>query len=538
LISPATTDLLERRAINVVEEMAIAAGLPVPPVYVLRDEQGINAFAAGWSPDDAVVGITQGALEGLSREQLQGVVAHEFSHVLNRDCALNMKLLGVLNGIVVISLIGRVLFRLGGSTGGGRRNKGLPQIMIVGGVIWLFGSVGVLVARLIQAAVAKQREFLADASAVQFTRNPEGIAGALATIGAQGSALESAHAAEAGHMLIGEAGKMSFLGAFDSHPPLDVRIKRIIPQWNGDFSTLATPPGMVERTLEEGSERKAHAAARSVPSGLQQAVAIGSAALQAASVSAPLVHSAANLLANIPGPLRTAAADPFSARALILAWVMDDQNEERMTQFALLGGDPALAAETERLLRQLPSLDPLAVLPLFDLAVGTLAGLSPKQASDFFSILQTLQAQLSHDAYQSYCLSAVALRHLQREKQKRPARPILIKDAIEVVLGVLAIQGQNNAEDAQKAFAAGVSKMGDRAQSLRLRRPQDLSVQGLKEAFETLFFLPHATRAEILNVAEAIAGYDGVVRLREAELLRAMASCLNLATKPAFASAA
>ncbi len=251
LITGGTPDPLERRAVNVVEEMAIAAGLPVPPLYVLRQEKGINAFAAGWSPDDAVIGITSGALESLTRDQLQGVVAHEFSHILNRDCALNMRLIGVLHGILVLSLIGRFLMHLGmGSKHRSTRKEDSGiHFLVVGAAIWIFGSIGVLVARFIQSAVSQQREYLADASAVQFTRNPLGIGGALATIGSQSSTLTTPRGGETSHMMIGEPGSSSFLGVLASHPPLFDRIQRILPSWQGDFDEIATPPGTVRKQL-------------------------------------------------------------------------------------------------------------------------------------------------------------------------------------------------------------------------------------------------------------------------------------------------
>ena len=388
LVHPGTTDLLERRVINVVEEMAIAAGLPVPPVYLMAGETGINAFAAGWSPNDAVIGVTRGTLEGLSRDQLQGVIAHEFSHILNRDCALNMRLMGVLHGIVVISIIGRILIQMG--TGSRHRttskSDGAIQFAVVGAAIWLFGSLGVLLARIIQSAVSRQREFLADASAVQFTRNPEGIGGALATIGSQSSVLSTPRGGETSHMLIGEPSQTSFFG-LASHPPLFERIKRVLPQWDGEFATIATPPGSVIKALQSSSKETpndeisgeevvqdlltggvptmgggipgAGGMAEAVVGGLILEGAGGQpASPQTAATSpsqAPPLTRAAQLLSSIPQPLRAAAAEPFAARALIFAWLLDEDPSARATQLAILGGDPALTDETERLHTFLPS---------------------------------------------------------------------------------------------------------------------------------------------------------------------------------------
>ena len=234
-VYPNTTDPVERRLLNVVEEMALASGVPVPPVFLLSEEQGINAFAAGYSPSDAVVGVTRGCAQQLTRDQLQGVVAHEFSHILNGDMRLNMRLIGVLHGILLMGLVGRELLRLVGHSGGGRsrRNDGAAPLLLIGLAFMVIGFLGLFIGNLIKAAASRQREFLADASAVQFTRNPEGIAGALKRIGAAvfGSKLASPRAAEASHMYFAEG--ISTL--FASHPPLHERISRIDPQWDGKF---------------------------------------------------------------------------------------------------------------------------------------------------------------------------------------------------------------------------------------------------------------------------------------------------------------
>ncbi len=552
LVTAQSPDLLERRLVNIVEEMAIAAGLPVPPVYVMRSELGINAFAAGWSPDDAVIGVTRGALEALKRDQLQGVIAHEFSHILNRDCALNMRLMGVLHGIVVISIIGRIVMHLGSGSQhrSTRRNDGAVQFFIVGLAIWLLGSFGVFIARIIQAAVSRQREYLADASAVQFTRNPDGIAGALATIGSQSSALVSPHGSEASHMLIGEPSARNFLGALASHPPLFDRISRILPRWNGDFSALATPPGSVRRALEgraRGAEDQEDDIAQEIPFGGSFGIGepkegmVGALLLDRVSPAqnqSPLVEQARGVLSRVPAGLRDAAQDPYSARALILAWVLDQEPEDRTAQMALVGRDDALAQETERLSGHLPELDPVAILPLFDIAVGTLFVLSDRQKTEFFSLLSAVSAQLSKRSYRAYCLAALALRHLNKGTQAERKTPVLIKDAIETVLGILAVEGQDTIEQARGAFSSGVGSLGKRGKNLKMPDPKDLDVDALDAALSTLLRLPTVTRAELLEAAETIAAHDGTVRPSEAELLRAMATCLSVAAAPAFASAA
>ncbi|MCC6883094.1 MAG: M48 family metallopeptidase, partial [Verrucomicrobiales bacterium] len=237
-----TGDFHEKRLLNVVEEMAIASGVPVPEVYVLNEESAINAFAAGFTPSDAVIGVTRGTLKRLSREELQGVIAHEFSHILNGDMRLNLRLIGLIFGILVITFVGRLLLRgayYGGSAGR-REGNGKVPIFAVGLALMAVGYLGYLCGQLIKAAVSRQREFLADASAVQFTRNPDGIAGALKKIGglAMGSSLRTPMAEEASHLFFGSA----VTSAFATHPPLEERIRRIDPTWNGQFTAATALP--------------------------------------------------------------------------------------------------------------------------------------------------------------------------------------------------------------------------------------------------------------------------------------------------------
>ncbi len=247
LIPGDTHDLKERRLLNVVEEMAIASGVPVPPVYVLPDEAGINAFAAGHTTGDAVVAVSQGSLEFLSRDELQGVVAHEFSHILNGDMKLDIRLMGLIFGILALSVIGRVLLEVASRSrsSSSKDDKGLGGLAIMGVGLWLLGLGGAFFGRLIQAAISRQREFLADASAVQFTRNPDGIGGALKKIGglAEGSTIKDGHAGEACHMFFADAFR-GFSGLLATHPPLASRILRLDPQFDGTYPVVKSHVGL------------------------------------------------------------------------------------------------------------------------------------------------------------------------------------------------------------------------------------------------------------------------------------------------------
>jgi len=268
-------DPLKRRLLNVVEEMALAANLPVPPVYLLP-ERGINAFAAGYSPADAVIGVTQGCIEQLNRDELQGVIAHEFSHILNGDMRMNIRLIAILNGILFIGHIGYYLLRAGRGSRIGissrNRNEGTAGIMLLGVGLVIIGYLGSFFGNLIKAAVSRQREYLADASAVQFSRNPRGIAGALKRIGGYESSSRIRHgnADEMSHLFFGEA-ISRWAAIFATHPPLDKRIRRVDPSWNGRFAT-PVPIQHVSpaQAAEQPQERQRRAMLAMIPMLLSQ----------------------------------------------------------------------------------------------------------------------------------------------------------------------------------------------------------------------------------------------------------------------------
>ena len=248
-------DPLQRRLVNVVEEMALAAGVPVPEIYILEQEAGINAFAAGVTPADAAITVTRGALERLDRAELQGVIAHEFSHILNGDMRLNQQLIGLSFGILVLSLVGRWLLRSARFARRGR-NSGQGAALAIGLALMVIGAIGVLCSRLIKAAVSRQRERLADASAVQFTREPEGLAGALKKIAGYGARITSVDTEEVAHMLF-ERSSSSFSGWFATHPPLLERIRALEP--NFDPRDLPAP---TRRAAGDRCRRRAATAAR------------------------------------------------------------------------------------------------------------------------------------------------------------------------------------------------------------------------------------------------------------------------------------
>ncbi|HWN96327.1 MAG TPA: M48 family metallopeptidase, partial [Methylomirabilota bacterium] len=300
---------------NVVEEMAIASGTPMPDLYVLEDEPAINAFAAGHSVSNAAIGVTRGCISRLNRDELQGVIAHEFSHILNGDMRMNIRLIGVLHGILCLYLIGRILLRV---RSGSSRKKGGNPLPLLGLLLIVIGGLGILFGRLIQAAVSRQREFLADASAVQFTRNPAGIAGALKKIGASayGAKLEASQASAASPLFFGNALAEAWFGSMATHPPLGERIRRIDPAFDGNFPEIqeAGIPRQVSSIAPPPLVMSAAALAQ-----LQGAAAVPAAQLTQRVGETVHVQYATDLLQALPAELRAATADSFSATALMFA---------------------------------------------------------------------------------------------------------------------------------------------------------------------------------------------------------------------------
>ncbi|MFM7741657.1 MAG: M48 family metallopeptidase, partial [Planctomycetota bacterium] len=361
-LAPDSSDLTERRLLNIVEEMALASGVAVPPVYVLDRELGINAFAAGHTIDDCVIGVNRGTLEQLNRDELQGVIAHEFSHILNGDMRMSLRMIGLLHGILVIALVGYQLIRVIGnsssrSSSDDRKDNGgaAAALFVVGAGLVVIGGIGLFFSKLIKASISRQREYLADASAVQFTRNPEGIAGALKMIGAaqQSSRVQSENAETISHMFFANMFGSRFGGLFSTHPPLIPRIQRVDRQFQGDFNeylkSRSTASVLDDRREEKKEQRRSPLEKFGFPGmgmpgmNLPGSAAAGGMLNPAVLVSAvgeptdeDVVYSRV-LVGKIPNALQTAIRDVFLARCVVFAWLLDEQAEIREQQLAIIG---------------------------------------------------------------------------------------------------------------------------------------------------------------------------------------------------------
>ena len=547
LVPADTRDPRLRRLLNVVEEMAIASGVPAPPVYVLPGEPGINAFAAGHAPGDAVVTVSEGCLDYLTRDELQGVVAHEFSHILNGDMRLNLRLLGLIYGIIVLSVVGRVLLNAAGSgRSSSQRDGGGRQGLFAFGLgLWLLGLAGAFFGRLIQAAVSRQREYLADASAVQFTRNPDGIGGALKKIGGleAGSTVRDPHAGEVSHMFFAEALRGGLAGLFATHPPLDDRIRRIDPQFDGKYPAvrpLAEPPEE-PRGAQPGRPRF-------MPSGLGRTVipvlglAGEDAAAHVARVRPPGVAYAGGLHADIPEPLLAAAREPFGARALVYCLLLDPKPPVRQAQLGLLEreADPRDYALTRRLADAVAALPDEARLPLLDLTLPALRQMSPRQHNAFRAQVEALIAADQQLGLFEYALRCVLARHLDADFNRarpgaRPLPPAQLAAEAAVVLSLLAWEGQPEEGAARAAFDAGMRALG--AGGTLLPRGQ-CGLPAFDAALLRLAQTPPEVKRRLVGACAACVLRDGRVTVREGELLRAVSAVLGCPMPPLLAGEA
>jgi len=541
LVDPHTAKGDERVLLNVVEEMAIASGSPVPEVYLLDNEQGVNAFAAGFSPDDAAIGVTRGALDAFSRDELQGVIAHEFAHVLNGDMRMNIRLMGVLFGILVLAVAGqglmRVMFFSGGSRGRGRGGGPAIAIFIFGVALMIIGYIGVLFGRLIQAAVSRQREYLADASAVQFTRNPDGIANALRRIGGTaGSRVENPESQETAHLFFANALKKGFGGGLATHPPLPARIAAIKPDWDGEW--LA---GQARLAV---SERGGQAAgAPPPPSGKPPRrfaaqpqdfiTAVGT-------IGAAQLAYAGQMRHQIPDTLEQAIHEPLNARAVVFALLLDRKPELRERQLKTLEEDAgeALAHAIRAHASAVDALGAQARLPLLELCVPALQRLDAAHRKAFLRRVRRIA--LSDQEVTSFEL--LLMRLLDKRLKQRPggradsggliSSKDKLREPLSHVLSYLTWIGAAEAAAARESFAQAIAPAQTIRSWARFLEAGELDIDKLEAGLDVLGHTPYRVRKEVLETCARLVVSDGQVDREEAETLRAIAIAINCPMPP------
>lgn len=548
LITAETGDPLRRRLYNVVEEMAIASGIPMPEVYVLEREAGINAFAAGFTTGDAAVTVTRGALETLSRDELQGVIGHEFSHILNGDMRLNTRLMGFLFGILVIGLIGRAVLnsaRYGTIRSDNSRRDGAGAIYLAGLALFLIGYIGVFFGQLIKAAVSRQREFLADASAVQFTRQTLGIAGALKKIAAaqQGSELQTVDSDEVSHMLFATGASFSSLMA--THPPLIQRIKALEPDF--DESEIDRLAEQMVGQPQNGSEIPNQSLSTAGFAPQHFAVTPDAVAGTVGMPDEGHMQLASSLRQSVPENLYRAAHSGSDALPLVLALLLDANEAVRRIQLELiaeqLGGTTVMAAETLQLAVQ--KLGATFRLPLLQIAFPLIKNRPLDQLERIAELVQRLiEVDGVVDTFE-FALSRVLTTHLNdaAHPQHRHGNRRLtqLPEAVGTLFSIVAKQGHSETGAAGKAYQQGMECLGryqprikmliDTGQWPEYLPPRDW-MSATDTALKQLDGLQILDKQALISALVLTISHDGKVIAEEAELLRAICATLHLPVPP------
>ena len=529
-VPPQTTDARERQLLNVVEEMAIASGLPLPAVYLLEDENGINAFAAGLTTSDAVVAVTRGTLDKLSRDELQGVVAHEFSHILNGDMRLNVRLTAILHGILVLGLIGRGILnslRFSRPRRNSKEGNGAIIVLAAGLVLLLLGYIGYFFGRLIQAAVSRQREFLADASAVQFTRNPSGITGALKKIGgyALGSRIQSSRASELSHFFFSQGFRSAFGGLWATHPPLDERIRAMDAAFDGKYFE---PPEVVD-VASEPWPKVVQLKPRRAPIPLDPHALIAS----IGTLEAAHATRAHELSAAIPPLLREAIHHPQGASAIVCGLLFDPDAAVRIRQKDLVrnhAGD-AVAEALAPLESEILKLSADARLSLLLLTPPALRQLSP---TDLARLLETLDELVHADARVSvfeFALQKVLTHHLELAAHPSGRRdkysPSDVSAEISTVLSFGARLRAADEAQATLAFRAGAAGFAGLHPALSLQPAGAAELDQLDVAMDKLALAHGPVKKRVLAALATTLANDGRVDPEETALLRALSASID-----------
>ncbi|UCG88280.1 MAG: M48 family metallopeptidase [Gemmatimonadota bacterium] len=549
-LRPNTKDFNERQLLNVVEEMAVASGTPAPAVFLLHREKGINAFAAGFTPGDAVIGVTDGTVGHLSRDELQGVIAHEFSHILNGDMRLNIRLMAVLHGILVIALTGYALIRALRYSGSDSRGKGgaiMLAIMLLGVALLVIGYIGVFFGRLIKSAVSRQREYLADASAVQFTRNPAGLAGALKKIGglAAGSRLENPKAEEASHLFFGNGLRKGLMGFLATHPPLVERVRRIDPSFDGVFPRVtaraAPEPALAAELPVAATASQLHAVTSPI-SAREPAITVDPdvVSVQVGTLDQQHLDYARSLISGLPDELMERVREPMAARAVVYALLLDSDPQIRNVQLRALEeqADPRVYRETTNILRSVDRCAPETHLPLVDLALPALRQLTAEQYRTFYRNVRALAHADQKVSLFEYTLYGLLRRHLAPHFHKTQPPGVQynslrkLRPQCSTLLSAVAHFGHADLGEASQAFARGAAELEQAGVKPELLPHTDCDLRAVDHALEQLRLTSPGLKRWIIRAATACVRYDGRVTVQEAEFLRAIADYLDCPMPP------
>jgi len=527
LVSASTNDFYEKRLLNIVEEMAIASGISVPSVFVL-DDDSINAFAAGYGVDDAVVGVTKGTLRYLNRDELQGVVAHEFSHIFHGDMRLNIKLVSWLHGIMLIGHIGRLLLRGTSKTrtsSSRKRNDGVAVILMLGLVLTVGGYVGSFFGGLIKAALNRQREYLADASAVQYTRNPDSIAGALKKIGAnaKGSIVSNANADEFSHIFFSQALTQGFLRLSATHPPLEERILRIEPRWNKIYPPLLPQNEQLQDTKSDKTQffKKGVATAVTAAAVLEKIDEIGT-------IQQEHLNEAKNLIDAIDTQLNEFAHQPFWARAVVWLLLISEDATLKQTQLALIPNTLKQTPEFATIEKMIKAQSIDKTIPLIEICALALKELSPPQYDEFKSIMGKLIKADAKVTFFEWALFTMVVKSVEGVKyQNKSYKLANVKNEVNILLSMLA-HAQQKAEDKTPAFHKAL-------QTLQMQPKEidaTINFQKLEAALQKLLHLNPMEKLQLVRAMIACVSYDETINQTQMQLLKAIGYAIDVALPP------
>lgn len=516
-------DPAEQRLVNVVEEMSIASGVPVPEIYVLEDST-INAFAAGHGPGDTAIGVTRGCIERLDRDELQGVIAHEFSHILHGDMRLNIQLIGVLNGILLLALIGGIVLRMGvyaprsdDSSEGRSKGAGVFVFLATGLALYLIGWIGVFFGKLIKAAVSRQREFLADASSVQYTRNPDGLAGALAKISKFSSRLESPRAEEASHLFFGNGVGDSWMALFATHPPIEERIEQIAPGF--DIAAAKARAPVLPPKEPKGSR-------------------IGGRLAEALLPGQPHVAEAAALLAGLPDFSKAASRELHGACALVYSLLLSEDPDMQARQAGLLQADDSLRGEMLSFFSRRGQLNSAQRIGLVDISIPTLRHMSREQYEVFRANVKSLVEADGEISLFEYTLQKILLRHLDlyfsnatgAAVQYKTLLPLLPE--VGILLSALATMDPGTPEQKNEAFRSGVAELLIKPSAFPLERSDTIDLHAFDMALDKIAKAAPDVKRTILTAGGAVVMHDGEVNDGQVEFLRAISDTLDCPVPP------
>jgi Zn-dependent protease with chaperone function len=525
----------ERQLLNIVEEMAIASGIMVPEVYILDRELSINAFAAGYTPNSAVIGVTRGTLDALERDELQGVIGHEFSHILNGDMRINLRLIGILHGILFIYLAGELLLR----SRGGSRDKGMP-IWAFGLILMAIGGIGLFCGRLIKSAVSRQREFLADASAVQFTRNPDGITSVLHKLENSDSRLTSPHAEAASHMFFGKVSNTHFWEEMlATHPPLKERISRIrgvkIPQ--GEKATYSPS----SRVAQDGLMGFSSSSVSAAPTASHTTSVTPEEIIdRVGSVTPENFAHAQALLAQLPESLRLNLREQQGAIAIVFALALDlnPQIQELQINWLREVQSPELVEKTLALGNEIHHLDASLRLPLVDLTIPAFRQSSAKDCQRVCKCIQGLVKAKGKLSLWDFVLQLILWHRLQTIIN--PEAQITVKfDSVEqiwsdalLVISALARIGNTKSDNITYAFRSGIYRLPNSLELEKPEAPLSGSFADVKKSLANLRLATLKLKQSIVDACAHTVLVDNKVTPQAADLLRAIAMTLDCPIPP------